>query len=48
MKDGFIFPKVEELTSISHNDIVCVLPLPQPVPTQLDCKELLNFYLKNF
>ena len=29
--DGFIFPKVEEVALISHDDIVCVWSLPQLV-----------------
>ena len=31
VKDGFIFHKIEELASISHDGIVCVLPMPKPV-----------------
>ena len=31
VKDGFIFPEIKELASISHDDIVCVLPMPKPV-----------------
>ena len=31
VKDGFIFTEIEELASISHNDIVCVLAMPKPV-----------------
>ena len=30
VKDGFIFPKIE-LASISHDDIICVLPIAKPV-----------------
>ena len=44
MKDGYIFPEVEELTSFSHDDYHC----HNQLPTLLDCQELLNFYLKNF
>ena len=31
LKDRFIFPEIEELASILHDDIVCVLPMPKPV-----------------
>ena len=31
MKNGFIFPEVEEPASIAHDLIIYVLPLPQPV-----------------
>ena len=31
VEGGFIFPEVKELALISHDDIICVLPLPQPV-----------------
>ena len=31
MKCGFIFPEVKQLALISHDDIVRVLPQPQPV-----------------
>ena len=31
VNNGLIFPEKEELASISHDDIVCGLPLSQPV-----------------
>ena len=31
VKDGFMFPEVEELALVSQDDIVCVLPVPQPI-----------------
>ena len=31
VKDGFTFSKIEELASILHDEIVCVLPMPKPV-----------------
>ena len=44
VKNGFILPKIEELVSISYDDVVCVWQCQNQLPTQPDCQGLLSFY----
>ena len=45
VKDGVILPEVEELASISNDDIICVLPLPQPVAHIARLSEIFKIFI---
>jgi len=43
LKNGFIFPEIEDNASVSENDIVRVLPKPKPTAQTKRLSSVLNF-----
>ena len=43
LKNGFIFPEIEDIASVSANDIVRVLPRPNPAAQTKRLSSVLNF-----
>ena len=43
VKNSFIFPKMEDLASISYHDIVCVLSDPLPVAQTARLSNIFRF-----
>ena len=43
IKNGFLFPETEDLASVSHNDLVCILKPPSPVATTSRLSHVFKF-----
>ena len=45
LKNGFVFPEIEDVASVSENDFVRVLPQPKPAAQTKRLSSVLNFAL---
>ena len=43
IKNGFLFPETEDLASVNHNDLVCILEPPSPVATTSRLSHVFKF-----